>query len=43
MQDVALAPKMISRGKLHLIPSMIKDKAHIAGIFKKTGKKFRNK
>jgi hypothetical protein len=37
-QDVALAPKMISRGKLHLFPDMIKDKAHIARIFKKTSK-----
>ncbi len=39
MQDVALAPKMISRGKLHLIPDSIKDKAHLARIFKKTSKK----
>jgi heterodisulfide reductase subunit C2 len=38
MQDVTLAPKMISRGKLHFIPEMIKDKAHIARIFKKTSK-----
>jgi heterodisulfide reductase subunit C len=37
-QDVSLAPRMISRGKLHLIPDMIKDKAHIARIFKKTSK-----
>lgn len=37
-QDVALAPKMISRGKLHFIPNMIKDRAHIAGIFRKTSK-----
>lgn len=39
MQDVSLAPKMISRGKLHLFPEMIKDKAHIARIFKKTSNK----
>jgi heterodisulfide reductase subunit C len=37
-QDVALAPKMISRGKLHFIPDMIKDKARMARIFKKTSK-----
>jgi heterodisulfide reductase subunit C len=38
-QDIALAPKMISRGKLHVIPDMIKDRAHLARIFKKTSKK----
>jgi heterodisulfide reductase subunit C len=38
MQDVTLAPKMITRGKLHFIPTIIKDRAHIAGIFKKTSK-----
>lgn len=37
-QDVTLAPKMISRGKLHFIPGMIKDRAGISGIFKKTSK-----
>lgn len=36
MQDVALAPKMISRGKLHLFPFMIKGKDQMARIFKKT-------
>ena len=39
MQDVSLAPKMISRGKLHFIPNMIKDTGHMARIFKKTSKK----
>ena len=38
MQDVALAPGMISRGKLHFIPEIIKGRAHLAGIFKKTQK-----
>jgi heterodisulfide reductase subunit C2 len=38
-QDIALAPKMISRGKLHLFPDMIKDKALMARIFKKTSNK----
>jgi heterodisulfide reductase subunit C2 len=38
MQDVSLAPRMISRGKLHLFPDMIKDRAHLARIFKKTSK-----
>ena len=35
-QDIMLAPKMISRGKLHLFPHMIKGTAQIARIFKKT-------
>jgi heterodisulfide reductase subunit C len=35
-QDISLAPKMISRGKLHLFPTMIKGTAQIAKIFKKT-------
>jgi heterodisulfide reductase subunit C len=39
MQDMALAPRMISRGKLHIIPDTIKDRAHISRIFRKTGKK----
>jgi heterodisulfide reductase subunit C len=38
-QDIALAPKMISRGKLHFIPDMIKNRAHMAKIFKKTNNK----
>ena len=38
IQDVALAPKMISRGKLHFIPDMIKDKVRMARIFKNTSK-----
>jgi heterodisulfide reductase subunit C2 len=37
-QDVSLAPKMISRGKLHLFPDMIKGTAQMASIFKKTKK-----
>ena len=38
IQDISLAPKMISRGKLHLFPHMIKGKAQMARIFKKTSK-----
>jgi heterodisulfide reductase subunit C len=38
MQDITLAPKMISRGKLHLFPHMIKGTAQMAKIFKKTSK-----
>jgi len=38
-QDITLAPKMISRGKLHIIPDMVRDKTHIANIFKKTRNK----
>jgi len=36
MQDVMLAPKMITRGKLHFIPEIIKGTPHIKKIFKKT-------
>jgi heterodisulfide reductase subunit C len=35
-QDISLAPKMISRGKLHLFPGIIKGKAQIVRMFKKT-------
>jgi heterodisulfide reductase subunit C len=38
-QDVTLAPKMITRGKLHLFPHLIKDWANMARIFKKTSNK----
>ncbi|HLP72568.1 MAG TPA: 4Fe-4S dicluster domain-containing protein [Bacteroidales bacterium] len=37
-QDVTLAPKMISRGKLHIFPEIIKGQGHLAKIFKKTSK-----
>ncbi len=36
MQDIPLAPRMISRGKLHFIPEIIKGKSHIGKIFRKT-------
>jgi heterodisulfide reductase subunit C len=39
MQDIALAPRMISRGKLHFIPEIIKGRPQVAKIFKKTSKK----
>lgn len=35
-QDISLAPKMITRGKLHIFPEIIRGKGHIARIFKKT-------
>jgi heterodisulfide reductase subunit C len=38
LQDIALAPRMISRGKLHFIPEIIKGRPHIGKIFKKTSK-----
>ncbi len=38
LQDISLAPRMISRGKLHFIPEIIKGKAQIGKIFKKTNK-----
>lgn len=34
-QDVTLAPKMISKGKLHFIPERIKGLSQISSIFKK--------
>lgn len=37
-QDISLAPRMISRGKLHFIPHIIKGKAQMSRIFKKTSK-----
>lgn len=36
MQDIALAPRMIARGKLHFIPEIIKGKSQIGKIFRKT-------
>jgi heterodisulfide reductase subunit C len=39
LQDISLAPRMISRGKLHFIPEIIKGRPHVAKIFKKTSKK----
>ncbi|HEX2921843.1 MAG TPA: 4Fe-4S dicluster domain-containing protein [Bacteroidales bacterium] len=39
MQDIALAPKMITRGKLHFIPGLVRDRAHLSGIFRKTSNK----
>jgi heterodisulfide reductase subunit C len=39
MQDMALGPKMLSTGKLHIFPEMIKGTSHIAKIFRKTSKK----
>lgn len=39
MQDVALAPRMISRGKLHFIPEIIKGRPQVARMFRKTGRK----
>lgn len=36
MQDVPLAPRMISRGKLHFIPEIIKGRPQIGKIFRKT-------
>ncbi len=35
-QDVTLAPKMFAKGKLHLLPEMVKNRKHMASIFAKT-------
>jgi heterodisulfide reductase subunit C len=39
MQDVELAPKMYVRGKLNILPEMIKDRSGMSSIFNKTIKK----
>ena len=39
MQDISLAPRMISRGKLHFIPEIIKGRPQIGKIFRKTSNK----
>jgi heterodisulfide reductase subunit C len=39
MQDMSLAPKMLSRGKLNIIPEFIKDRRGIASIFSKSTRK----
>ncbi len=38
-QDVNLVPSMLSRGKLHFIPEVIKGRKNMLSIFKKTLKK----
>jgi len=35
-QDLTLAPKMLSRGKLPIFPEMIKDRKNIKRIFNYT-------
>lgn len=37
--DMDLAPKMVKRGKLNIIPELIKDRRGVASIFRKTIKK----
>ncbi|MFA6335402.1 MAG: 4Fe-4S dicluster domain-containing protein [Bacteroidales bacterium] len=36
IQDVAMAPKMYSRGKLPLMPELVKNRKHLSSIFFKT-------
>jgi hypothetical protein len=33
---MALAPKMMKRGKLNIIPELIKDRSGVAALFKKS-------
>jgi heterodisulfide reductase subunit C len=40
--DLDLAPKMMKRGKLNIIPELIKDRSGVASIFRKTVKKNKN-
>jgi heterodisulfide reductase subunit C len=42
LDDLALAPKMLKRGKLNIFPELIKDRSGIASIFRKTVKKIKN-
>lgn len=42
LDDMELAPKMLKRGKLNIIPELIKDRSGVASIFKKTIKKNKN-
>lgn len=42
LQDLTVAPKMLSRGKLPIIPETIRDKKNVQRIFKKTSKKPEN-
>jgi heterodisulfide reductase subunit C len=42
LDDMELAPKMIRRGKLNIIPELIKDRSGVASIFRKTIKKNKN-
>jgi heterodisulfide reductase subunit C len=42
LDDMDLVPKMIKRGKLNIIPELIKDRSGVAAIFRKTIKKNKN-
>jgi heterodisulfide reductase subunit C len=42
LDDLALAPKMMKRGKLNIFPELIHDRSGIAGIFRKTSRKNKN-
>lgn len=39
LQDMDVAPVMFLKGKLPILPEMVKDKKHIASIFSKTSNK----
>ena len=39
LQDITLAPKAFAKGKLHLLPEIIKGRKSIASIFSKTIRK----
>jgi heterodisulfide reductase subunit C len=39
MQDMALAPKMLKRGKLNILPELIKGRSGVASIFSKSNRK----
>ncbi len=39
LQDMALAPKMLMRGKLNILPELIKGRSGVSSIFSKSNKK----
>ena len=39
MQDMVLAPKMLSRGKLNIFPELIKERSKVSKIFSRSTKK----
>lgn len=39
LQDAAVAPAMLQKGKLHIVPETVKGRKNIAKIFSKTNKK----
>ncbi|MBQ7762154.1 MAG: 4Fe-4S dicluster domain-containing protein [Flavobacteriales bacterium] len=43
LQDVALVPAMLAKGKLHMLPEVVRDRRAVKDIFKKTTGNKKNK